>query len=147
MKVREATRDDLATLLAIQSASLESTWPDLLHTGIDGPPLVLVVGERPVGYALAIEGTRTYLVELAVAPGHRGVGYGSALLAELIDRSDELRLTAREDATRARRFYERHGFAVTERLPDHYDGDDGLLLVRQPDAESGVDSSSPPEES
>lgn len=130
---REATRDDLTTLLAIQSTSLDSTWPDLLHAGIDGPPLVLVAGRPPVGYALAITGDPAYLAELAVAPEHRGSGYGSALLTALIERvgDSELRLTTHADATDARRFYERHDFTVAERLPGHYDGDDGLLLVRQ----------------
>ena len=141
---REATRDDLPTLLAIQSVSLESTWPDLLHAGIDGPPLVLVVGRPPVGYALVVPGDPAYLAELAVAPDHRGSGHGSTLLAAVVDRVGEsdLRLTARADATRVRRFYERHGFAVVERLAGHYDGDDGLLLVRQPDADPSSASES-----
>ena len=135
---REATRDDLATLLAVQAVSLESAWPDLLHAGIDGPPLVLVTGRPPVGYALAVPGDPACLAELAVAPEHRGSGHGSTLLAAVVDRvgERELRLTARADATRARRFYERHGFAIAERLAGHYDGDDGLLLVRQPETDS-----------
>jgi len=75
--IREATRNDLTTLLAIQSISLDSTWPELLHAGIDGPPLVLVTGRPPVGYALVITGDPAYLAELAVAPDHRGSGHGS----------------------------------------------------------------------
>ena len=143
---REAIRDDLTTLLAIQATSLDSTWPDLLHAGIDGPPLVLVTGRPPIGYALAIPGDPAYLAELAVAPDHRRSGHGSALLAAVVDRmgESELRLTTRADATRARRFYERHGFAVTEHLAGHYDGDDGLLLVRQPDADSSSAASESP---
>lgn len=148
---REATRDDLTTLLAIQSVSLDSTWPDLLHAGIDGPPLVLVAGQPPVGYALAITGDPAYLAELAVAPDHRGAGHGSALLGALVDRvgRSELRLTTRADARRAKRFYERHGFTIAERLPGHYDGDDGLLLVRQSEADlpDGDDESASPSDS
>lgn len=140
-RIREATADDRQTLLAIQSVSLESGWPALLETALGGPSLVLVSAKPPVGYALAIGRAPTYLAELAVAPAHRGTGHGSALLTTLLARGDECRLTTRADAERVRRFYERHGFRITERLPGHYGGDDGLLLVRQPDS-SSVDSSS-----
>ncbi len=135
-RIREATPEDLQTLLAIQSVSLESGWPELLETAISGPPLMLVSGKPPIGYALAIESEPTYLAELAVAPAHRGIGHGSALLTTVLARADECRLTTRADAERARRFYERHGFRVAERLPGHYDGDDGLLFVRQSDSSS-----------
>jgi ribosomal-protein-alanine N-acetyltransferase len=140
-EIREAMPEDLPTLLAIQSVSLESRWPDLLETGISGPPLVLVSGPTPVGYTLAVGDAPTYLAELAVAPGHRGGGHGSALLTAVLARGGECRLTTRADDERARRFYERHGFRVAERLPDHYAGDDGLLLVHQPDS-AAVDSPS-----
>ncbi|HET7325466.1 MAG TPA: N-acetyltransferase [Halococcus sp.] len=140
-ELRKATTEDLPTLLAIQSVSLESSWPELLRVAIDGPPLVLVADNPPVGYALAIESTPTYLVELAVSPDHRNRGYGSSLLRAVLARSDECRVTTRADAERVRRFYEHHGFRVTERLPGHYEGDDGLLLVYQPDSASRDSSS------
>lgn len=136
MMVREATAEDLPTLLAIQTASLDSGWPELLRLAIDGPPLVLVSGSEPVGYALTIESRPTYLAELAVSPTHRGMGHGSALLTSVLARSDDCRLTMRADNERVRRFYERHGFRVIERLPGHYDGDDGLLLARHADSSS-----------
>ena len=142
--VREATAEDRPRLLAIQATSLDFGVPDLLRVGISGPPLVLVSGATPVGYALAIEGTPTHLVELAVAPAHRGVGHGSALLTEVCNRGGECRLTVRSDNDGARRFYERHGFRVETRLPAYYGDDDGLLYVSQPDvdpADSAPESS------
>jgi ribosomal-protein-alanine N-acetyltransferase len=135
-EIRKAVPADRPTLLAIQTTSLESGWPELLETAISGPPLVLVSGSRPVGYALAIESTPTYLAELAVAPAHRGTGHGSALLSAVLARSDGCRLTMRADDEGVRRFYERHGFRVMERLPGHYADDDGLVLVYQPDSPS-----------
>lgn len=139
-RVREAIHEDLPKLLAIQSASLDSGWPKLLTVGIDGPPLVLVTGNEPVGYALAVTGEPTYLVELAVAPVHRSAGHGSALLNAVLARGGKCRLTACADDERARRFYEHHGFRVAKRLPEYYGTDDGLLFIRQSDAPA--DSSS-----
>ncbi|WP_435077377.1 GNAT family N-acetyltransferase [Halococcus sp. AFM35] len=132
--IREATPDDRPRLLAIQATSLESNWPTLLETAITGPATVLVAGHTPVGYALAVGTQPTHLAELAVAPGHRNAGHGSALLRAILGRSEECRLTARADDERARRFYERHGFRVESYLPDHYENADGVAMVRQADS-------------
>lgn len=75
-----------------------------------------------------------YLVELAVAEPYQGSGRGSALLARLADYlrtdgCDRLRLTVRERDRRARSFYRDRGFERRERLPEHYESGDGLLLV------------------
>ena len=97
---------------------------------------MLVAGHTPVGYALAVGSRPTHLAELAVAPGHRNAGHGSALLTAILDECEECRLTARADDERARRFYERHGFRVEEYLPNHYEDADGVAMVRQPDSDS-----------
>jgi ribosomal-protein-alanine N-acetyltransferase len=132
--IREATPDDRPRLLAIQATSLESNWPTLLETAITGPATVLVAGHPPVGYALAVGTQPTHLAELAVAPGHRNAGHGSALLGAILEKGDECHLTARADDERARRFYERHGFRVEKRLSNHYENADGVAMVRQPDS-------------
>lgn len=139
--IRPATTADLPTLRAIQTRSLPEPWPALLEPAVDGPAVVLVttaVGEaEPVGYAVAIPGeTGAYLAELAVDAPHRGEGHGSALLDALVERLaargvSELRTTVRAVDDDARAFYDRHGFAVRDRLPDHYETCDGLRLVRQ----------------
>jgi ribosomal-protein-alanine N-acetyltransferase len=75
-----------------------------------------------------------YLAELAVAPGHRRRGHGSALLSAVLDRladHDELRLTTRAADDRARAFYEAAGFERLRRLPGHYADGDGLLYGRR----------------
>ena len=68
--------------------------------------LVLV---RPAGVAGA-----PYIVSIAVAPGHRGLGVGAALLAHVErtyrGRSRHLFLCVSSFNPRARIFYERHGF-------------------------------------
>jgi ribosomal-protein-alanine N-acetyltransferase len=135
--VRPARPEDRPRLRAIQTVVLAEPWSELLETGIEGPPVCLVYADPdPTGYALAVvDGVVAYLAELAVAAGHRSRGQGSALLDALVGRLrtdgvDWLRVTVRETDERARSFYADRGFAVVERLPDHYDAGDGLALER-----------------
>ena len=135
--VREARPDDLARLRAIQTVVLAEPWPELLSVGVDGPPLCLVYADPdPTGSALAVaDDDAGYLAELAVADGHRGEGQGSRLLEALVENLRErgvetLRVTVRAVDERARTFYESRGFEEHERLSDHYEDCDGLLLAR-----------------
>ena len=135
--IREAQPEDRARLRAIQTVTLAEPWPELLAAAVDGPPTCLVCADPdPTGYALAVADDETgYLVELAVAAGHRGHGRGSVLLDALVDRFRDrgvttLRVTVRVVDERARSFYEAYGFEERERLPDHYEDCDGLLLAR-----------------
>jgi len=137
--IRPARSADLPHLRAIQTASLAEPWDGLLEPAIAGPPTVLVVtdeADEPRGYAVAIpQENVAYLAELAVAPGSRGEGRGSELLATLCDRLaadgfETLELTVRADDERARDFYADQEFTQQERLPDHYEDGDGLLLAR-----------------
>lgn len=135
--IREATPDDEPRLRAIQTAALPEPWPELLSTGIEGAPFVAVVEtDAPVGYALVVPGDdAAYLAEIAVAPAEQGRGLGTSLLDWLLHRLDgrgveRVRLTVRADDERARSFYDGVDFHRVDRLPDHYDDGDGLLLER-----------------
>jgi ribosomal-protein-alanine N-acetyltransferase len=137
--IRPARERDRAYLESIQSAALSNPWPELLDTAIDGPPRTLVVdeGDRPVGYAIVVPDHPTaYLAELAVIPAKQGHGYGSALLGTLLTQLqaegfESVRLTSRADDTRVHSFYRSFGFDVTERLPNHYDDGDGIVMIKR----------------
>lgn len=139
--VREAGDGDLPRLRAIRSASLPDAPPGLLEVAVRGAcpvPVATTLGAtEPVGYALVTrdgEGEVAYLAELAVGPGHRRRGHGSALLSAVLDRiagHDELRLTTRAADDRARAFYEAAGFEQLAVLPDHYGDVDGVLYGRR----------------
>jgi len=136
--IRPAEPADYHALRAIQEAALDEYWPELLELGVDGPPICLVVEtDRPLGYALVVGGDDVaYVAELAVTPAEQGQGYGSELLAALLDRLrpagfETIRLTARADDDRVRSFYETFGFDVVDEVADHYDGDgDAVVLAR-----------------
>ena len=149
-RVREGRPDDLPTLQAIQATVLAEPWQELLAVAVDGPPILLVATERsggeaiseaqnaPVGYALTVsdgDDESAYLAELAVAPDHQGSGHGSVLLDALVDRLvadgvDALRVTVRAIDEQAQAFYLDRGFQQRERITDHYETGEGLLLAR-----------------
>lgn len=136
--LREGRPADLPRLRTIQTEALTEPWPELLETATRGPPALFVLTDgRPVGYAIVVaeSGGVAYVPELAVHPDRQGQGYGSELLAELrrrlsADGYEELRLTVRASDERARNFYDRHGFRQLERLEEHFENGDGLLLAR-----------------
>lgn len=136
--IRPATDADVPALRSIQQRALDEAWPELLELGVDGPPLVLVADtDRPVGYALVVPGDGVaYIAELAVVPERQGRGHGSRLLEAVIDRLsaediETVRLTARADDERVRRFYKQFDFEVVDGVPGHYgDGGDAVVLAR-----------------
>lgn len=81
---------------------------------------------RPVGHLITID----------VAPDARRSGTGSLLISEIERRLREvnaavLRLEVASDNEAAQRFYARHGFAVTGRIPGYYAGRiDALTMAK-----------------
>lgn len=135
--IRPAEGGEYPTLRHIQQRALDEPWPAMLELGVDGPPLVLVAETgRPVGYALALTSDDlAYLAELAVAPAEHCNGYGSELLEALLARLrteefDGVRLTARADDQRVQSFYQRFGFEKVERVPDHYEDGDAVVMAK-----------------
>lgn len=136
MSVRQGRPADLPALRGIQTATLAEPWPELLAAAVEGmPPLYVVEDGDPVGYAVVVAdgGSVAYVPELAVDPARQREGYGSRLLGALRERLtadgyDQLRVTVRASDDGARAFYAEHGFVRLERLEDHFETGDGLLL-------------------
>jgi GNAT superfamily N-acetyltransferase len=130
--IREATRDDLRHLQAVEAAA-DTTYEavfgrldwDEPSTGAwraAQPGFVLVTGEPPVGFAhvLDLEGT-AHLEQLAVRPDHHRHGLGTALVRAALQRAGNdghtrLTLSTYADVAWNRPFYERLGFEVVTRL-------------------------------
>jgi GNAT superfamily N-acetyltransferase len=131
-EVREATREDLRHLQAIEAAA-DTTYEPLFgrldweppSTGewrARQPGFVLVAGDPPVGFAhvLWLEGT-AHLEQLAVHPDHQRQGIGTGLVRAAVQRAGNagharLTLSTYADVPWNRPYYERLGFAVVERL-------------------------------
>jgi len=95
-----------------------------------GETVVLLGGTRPRGIAvlrfrpsLWREALECYLAELYVAPEHRGLGLGQALMEAAIETArregaDYMDLGTGEDDVAARALYEKLGFSNREGRPD-----------------------------
>lgn len=142
MRITEATEDDvpkLCDLLGVLFAQEAEFRPDrsLQSTGLRqiigfperGRILVLRDGDSLIGMVNLLFtistalGARVALLEdMVIAPEHRRTGAGSALLqaAIALARSSSCRrITLLTDQTNksAQRFYERHGFRLSEMVP------------------------------
>jgi ribosomal protein S18 acetylase RimI-like enzyme len=75
-----------------------------------------------------------YILFLAVAPEHRGQGFGRRLVAEAATDHRSVTCHARATNEDALRFYERLGFEVKRRIDSYYeDGGDAYYLKLGPD--------------
>jgi len=81
----------------------------------------MVAGQRSGAVQIDRIPEEIRLVDIALLPGFRQRGIGSAILALLIEEANRsalpLALTVSKSNARARRLYERCGFQVTEDLP------------------------------
>ncbi|WP_189667970.1 GNAT family N-acetyltransferase [Promicromonospora soli] len=80
-----------------------------------------------------------FLGTLVVHPDHQGTGVGSALLRDGLARADTNGQPVSLQTSTAKnvRFYERHGFEVTEMVDEIYPGAPPLWTMRRPAAAVG----------
>ncbi|MFC7234058.1 GNAT family N-acetyltransferase [Halosegnis marinus] len=88
-----------------------STTYALVERDLDGENLVGFASVRRDGYILF----------LAVAPEHRGEGYGKHLVAEVADDYGAVTCHARTTNRSAVAFYEGIGFEIVRRVDDYYE--------------------------
>lgn len=127
--IRPATPADLPAIEAIQQSSPEAAhWPPADYLEHD----CRVVEEA--GEVVAFQVVRKIyegefeLLNIAVAPSHRGRGHARALLAEMP--VGRLFLEVRESNQAARALYESVGFRVTGKRKGYYAGppEDGIVM-------------------
>lgn len=121
--------ESLRRFVSHPSSGLLDVWP------VVGTLLVAVdTDDRPVGHLL---GVGVHLTGLAVSPDYRRGGRATALVeascnvyrsgADTADASLTLLVHPKNDGARA--CYEALGFRRGARVPDAFDGDDGLRLA------------------
>ena len=136
-------RGDVAAVSALEAETFTMPWSDATFRGLmrrkDVDALVAVRdNDTLVGYAVAWGVyEQGELANLCVRPEQFGSGVAVRLLDEVLARLaargvSQCFLEVRESNTRARRFYERHGFREVGRRKRYYvdPEEDALVLYR-----------------
>ncbi|CAM2152929.1 GNAT family N-acetyltransferase [Pararobbsia alpina] len=147
--LRPARPDDAPAIADVYMRSRTQLLPfaPLKHTAADilewvtewllpsGELVVAVEGSRVVGLSAASSAYGVmWLDQLYVDPDRVGQGIGSTLLVEVLTRAQSaVQLYTFSENTRARAFYERHGFVVVSQS-DGSDNEEGVpdVLYRRP---------------
>lgn len=154
MPVREMKIDDLPQVLQIQKALAFQDWNERQFCAEIAAGYALCVvyedavqfntnedprlrGDDIFGYAVFhLMGPDSELLSIAANASHQRAGIGTALLnaglAHLdFAKGDKMFLEVREGNTKARRFYEKHGFEpYAERKKYYADGENAILYQK-----------------
>lgn len=154
MPVREMKVDDLPQVLEIQKALAFQDWNERQFCAEIAAGYALCVvyaesaqfntnedprlrGDDILGYAVFhLMGPDSELLSIAANAPHQRAGIGTALLdaglAHLdFAKGDKMFLEVREGNTKARRFYEKHGFEpYAERKKYYADGENAILYQK-----------------
>ena len=153
MPVREMTIDDLPQVLQIQKALAFQDWNERQFIAEITANYALCVvyeeaqfntnedprlrGDDILGYAIFhLMGPDSELLSIATNDSHQRAGIGTALLNAGIahldfENGDKMFLEVREGNTKARRFYEKHGFEpYAERKKYYADGENAMLYQK-----------------
>lgn len=144
MPVREMKVDDLPQVLEIQKALAFQDWNERQFCAeiAAGYALCVVYEDAALpapilGYAIFhLMGPDSELLSIATSAAHQRSGIGTALLdaglAHLdFAKGDKMFLEVREGNTKARRFYEKHGFEpYAERKKYYADGENAILYQK-----------------
>jgi ribosomal-protein-alanine N-acetyltransferase len=140
-RIRRAVKADVDAIYAIEKASFTAPWTkDAIDDEIDSRSftytIVAATDTSIVGFMVywTVAG-EMHLINLAVAPSHRGHGIGRALMDHLIDhaqktRCSEILLEVRPSNAPARALYDALGFeAIGIRIGYYADNDEDALVL------------------
>ncbi|WP_244510270.1 ribosomal protein S18-alanine N-acetyltransferase [Natronobacterium texcoconense] len=143
LSIRPAKRADLLAVVRIENASFPQPWPHEAFERFLGEPgfLVAVSDGAVVGYVVGdvvsnVGRQLGHIKDVAVHPDRRGNGVGSALLSRSIPvlaahGADSVKLEVRESNDGAKHLYRKFGFEPLRRVPDYYDGEDAIVMIRK----------------
>ncbi|MFB6142463.1 MAG: GNAT family N-acetyltransferase [Halorientalis sp.] len=122
--LKEAIREEEGVLRQRRGFFRDAYRRSTVYCFVERAP---VEGERLVGFAAVRRDG--YVLFLAVAPAHRGEGFGERLVARVADDHASVSCHARTTNESAIGFYEHLGFEVQRRIDNYYeDGGDAYYL-------------------
>lgn len=129
---------DVAAVAALEERIFLEPWSAATlaaeAAGSDRRYLVAEAGGAVAGYGgLMVVGDEAHVMNLAVAPEHRGRGLGTRLLLGLVEAALDagvrhLTLEVRVSNEAARSLYRRFGFEPAGVRPGYYRGEDALVM-------------------
>ena len=139
--IRTMIRPDLDAVLAIEQASFPTPWKrehflQEIHSHISFP-FVAVCEERVIGYVCMMSlFEEAEIMDIAVAPDHRGGGVGRMLMERAIavaleKGAERLVLEVRESNAAAISLYEQFGFVRYFVRKGYYEGKEDALLMEK----------------
>jgi ribosomal-protein-alanine N-acetyltransferase len=141
-RIREMQKADIPAILGIERYSFPTPWTEWMfesHLEFKGVSVNLVLETETLisGYAIAwMAHEEIHLLSIAVAPEHRRLGYGQALLEEIIRRGRArggslVVLEVREGNEPARNFYANMGFQIIGKRIKYYidTGEDAFVMA------------------
>lgn len=117
MRIREATPGDLTGIMTVLDAGFLEVDRAAVREGIETGDVLVCVDDGPVIGALVLDGRS--IDAIAVTPGRRGAGIGTALVERAADRREQL--TAAFDGG-VRGFWRSLGFRIDPTDGDRYRG-------------------------
>jgi len=91
-------------------------------------------GDKVIGYIGVEEiSGETHVVNMAVAPGERGKGYGKRLIEAVLNDKDVFFLEVRASNLPAQKLYEKYGFEKVGTRKNYYgdNGEDAIIMRRE----------------
>ena len=132
--LRKFKLSDLERILEIEQQSFpKSPWSRLqfLYCYKKSPDgfLVYELGKKIVGYVVFNQG---HIQSLAVDPSFRRRKIGTKLVQAVSERwKGDLRVEVRKSNLVAQKFYKKLGFEKVGEIPNYYEDEDALILVRK----------------
>ena len=129
----------VATPLWQRSGRAAERWATMLTEAARDDVVLVLDDDAPIGFAWIVPrgafGRSAYLRMIGIAPGRRSAGLGARLLDAFerlaLAQGPDAFLLVSEDNVDARRFYERHTYAVVGRIPDYPTAGATELLLRK----------------
>jgi ribosomal-protein-alanine N-acetyltransferase len=143
LEIRRLTYADLPQVIAIERRAFPTPWSLAMFVlELSKPSGICLAAIRDgglTGYMICSRYDRVWhIMNVAVDPGERRQGLGTALLTRLLERVDDedarFTLEVRRSNTGALRLYERFGFLVAGVRRRYYqdNGEDAFVMWRTP---------------
>ncbi|MEE8637755.1 MAG: ribosomal protein S18-alanine N-acetyltransferase [Candidatus Margulisiibacteriota bacterium] len=135
MKISPLKEENIQDVVEIEDVSFSVPKKDSIFRHDQNKYLVAEENGKIIGYIGTEEiSGETHIINMAVAPGERGKGYGKRLIEAVLDDENVFFLEVRASNNAARKLYEKYGFEKVGVRKNYYEdnGEDACIMRREP---------------